>query len=239
MCSLTDERLHLQTIFICDTSNFNLIDNNNNAIIYNESNIYTYLIDNEYELILLKEHEKLDKYENLLYSDLIKRDNTEFINKYFSLHSINHYMDTIHNIINNMLKYNNNTHTFKFIDMLFLNIEPRDNFNIVNVCIYTNKLKLLLDYINQNPDFDSKLEIIPEYDHVFEKYISNISLKMNIADIFRTMINKIKEDDVYIDLNPKNFFRELMKFLESKIKNKDDFVLLCNCINSLPDGEIR
>jgi hypothetical protein len=248
MCSIIDkDKLELQTIYFCDTSNsYNLIDKKFNTIIYNKDNVLTYYIDEKYNIIEIIKHTILkdyiqSKFENhLLYDDLIKKDGTEFNNNYFSLFSINFYNITINNIITNMFTYENNTYTYKFIDNLFINnSEIRDNFNIVNICIFTNKLKLLLDYINIESKSNSELHIL-ESKGIFDKYVKYVNFKNTYTEfILGELVNKIREEDI-IDMSMKDIFLEIQYFLKKhiprSIKSKSYFILQ-NCISSIQDQD--
>jgi hypothetical protein len=257
MCTIIDKKslnlkdhLELQTIYFCDTSNsFNLLDKNFNTIIYNRYNLLTYYIDEHYDLIDISNDFK-KRYNHLLYDDLIKADGTEFL--YFSFFTINYYNLTINNIINNMYTYDDNSYTYKFITYLFLENEAKDNFNIVNISIYGNKLKFLLDYINTS-SLDSKsisMSLSYRYKGIFDKYLkedkirgySAINLKNNnTEDILRPLIKRIQESDLK-ELNINEILLEIFYLLENNVHPKSkskSYELLLNSISSLLQSDLQ
>jgi len=236
MCSVSvAPDFNLQTIYFCHNEPYNLIDPFGFTIFRadNDESNNTYFIDQlTYDIVGINKDDPNGSIKPLvLYDQLVNTDGITFASKYFSFFTVNLYTNYVSNLITNMRFYEIGTHTSALCDMLFLDLTPKDNFNVVNVSMYIGQIGMLFDYIN-NESMSDVVNVINVID------IKKVTLKTpNVDQALREAVGKCTYDTM---LPPKQvLYGILMALKESMPKRYTEksisYDTLEKCILTLPD----
>ena len=243
LSKLTD--LHKLYYLEKDQKNYNICDENNNSIIYN--NTYNILQSCK---VLEKQtftcaQVDADTINHYTYDDFMKDDGILYHNKYLLCHSNFKLKSEIENVIKLLYLDKEGDKIYgngyrNIIEMLFTivrnpntkeieQIITRDNFNIVNICIFMNEFMLFLDYMNAPIDdnlnyADNKiLNSINEelYIKIDKKYKSREN--EDVIELFNYMLRETK---LSINIILSYLYKKNVKKYRNNINNIKTVVLL-------------